>query len=83
MYTGGRLLYRLCSCQPTVKLAIGKLKNYFFQVVNNQAHSGTIPFPLYIDFPGSYITFSSTLIKVFQIFGRVACWKQSFRFVAR
>ena len=32
LYTGGWLLYRLCSHQPTVELAVGK---YFFPVVNN------------------------------------------------
>ena len=59
LYTGGRLLYRLCSCQPTVELPVGVLENIFLQLVNNQALTtvdnctyGTIPFPLYIDFPG-------------------------------
>ena len=29
IYTGGRLLYPLCSCQPTVELAVGVLENIF------------------------------------------------------
>ena len=30
LYTGGRLLYRLCSRQPTVELAVGVLKIFFY-----------------------------------------------------
>ena len=29
LYTGGRLLYGLCSRQPTVELVAGALKNMF------------------------------------------------------
>ena len=39
LYAGGRLLYRLCSCQPTVEMAVGALENIFLLLINNQAQS--------------------------------------------
>ena len=54
---GGRLLYRLWSCHPSVEWAVGNLENYFV-LVNNQANSSltttnAVPFssPLLRDFP--------------------------------
>ena len=38
LYTGERLLYGLCSHQPTVELAVGALKNIFLLLENNQVN---------------------------------------------
>ena len=38
IYTGGSLLYCLCSCQTTVELAVDAFK-FFLLLGDNQAHS--------------------------------------------
>ena len=39
IFVGERLLYNLCSHQPTVELAVGELANIFLQMVKNHDHS--------------------------------------------